>query len=240
MDSRRETSGKEVPLVRFLERIRKSFSHDLRTPLGTIVNYAAVLEANEGASAEEVRDLGRRIRANAQRVARMVQLLATATGLAGRPIRNASTDLIVLAKSVLQDAGGAGRVLMIGDPKKTVADVDAEILGFAWRAFVAVQSDARGQAIGEAQISLRAVGDTIQVDLTCGADEADVANTSAVQPVLELPAFLRSNNGSARLENGMGLALAQDLVMSHGGELRVWGKAGSEAGIRVSLDKAAA
>jgi len=45
MNVRRENVQNEQPLVRFLERIRKSFSHDLRTPLGSIVNYAAVLEA---------------------------------------------------------------------------------------------------------------------------------------------------------------------------------------------------
>ena len=110
MISRRDPNvAGELPIARFLERIRNSFSHDLRTPLGSIVNYAAVLEATQGADTEEVRDLGRRIRGNAQRASRMIQLLANATGLASRPYRAVLTDLLALAQSVLSDVGGPGQ-----------------------------------------------------------------------------------------------------------------------------------
>src|SRR6187399_443842 len=103
MEARHDLSAGAPPaLARFLQRVHKSFSHDLGAPLGSIVNYACVLESgqalparsgeNESSAAtpdthgQEVRELGRRIRTNAMRAARMLQLLATATGLASRPL----------------------------------------------------------------------------------------------------------------------------------------------------------
>ncbi len=183
MKSRRDEFEAAPPLVRFLERIRKSFSHDLRTPLGTIVNYAAVLEANQGSDAEEVRDLGRRIRSNAQRVARMVQLLATATSLASRPMQTDPTDLVALAKSVLGDGGGAGRVLSSGNPKQLFADVDAEIVGFAWRAFVAVQNDARGKPIDELEVAIQPAEAVVWIDVASHSGESS-SSTRALADVV--------------------------------------------------------
>lgn len=240
MKSRRDEFEAAPPLVRFLERIRKSFSHDLRTPLGTIVNYAAVLEANQGSDAEEVRDLGRRIRSNAQRVARMVQLLATATSLASRPMQSDPTDLVALAKSVLGDGGGAGRVLSSGNPKQLFADVDAEIVGFAWRAFVAVQNDARGKPIDELEIAIQPAEAVVWIDVASHSGESSSSTRALTDVVVELPIFLRHNNGAARLESAMGLGLAQDLVISHGGELIVSGKPGLDSGMRLRFSRSAA
>src|SRR5262245_44128836 len=128
-------------LARFLERIRRAFSHDLRTPLGAIVNYAAVLESPQVPSADDLQDLARRIRGNAHRTTRMIQGLASVVDLASRPLRSSGTDLANLASSVLLDAGGLGEVCTLPAGARPVADVDAEVLGFAWRAWVAVQAD---------------------------------------------------------------------------------------------------
>src|SRR5688572_17583670 len=128
MEARHDLSAGAPPaLARFLQRVHKSFSHDLGAPLGSIVNYACVLESGQSlpsrpasdddsasapsdAHAHEVRELGRRIRTNAMRAARMLQLLATATGLASRPLHGESADALPLAKSILMDAGGRGQV----------------------------------------------------------------------------------------------------------------------------------
>lgn len=239
MNMRREDVQNDQPLVRFLDRVRKSFSHDLRTPLGSIVNYAAVLEAHQGAEAEEVRDLGRRIRTNAQRMARMVQLLATATGLAGRPMRMASTDLLTLARAVLTDAKGRGQIRVGQDPGGALATVDAEVVGFAWRAYVAVESDACGRAIDEAELIVRKARDDLSVELRCGLDPAIGTGAAISEARVELPSYLRHNGGPARLESSMGLSLAEDLVVSHGGDLEVWGRPGARSGLRVRFPTAA-
>src|SRR5436190_22518000 len=242
MTTRHEDGRKDQALARFLERIRKSVTHDLRTPLGTIVNYAAVLEANQGSDPEEVRDLGRRIRSNAQRAARMVQMMATAVGLASRPSHIASTDLMRLARSVLTDANGRGMVRLGRETHETLADVDAELLGFVWRAYVAVESDTLGKPVDEAELVVVPSPDSLLVELSCAAP-ADSIETPRIstgsEGSVELQSYLRHNGGPARLESSMGLGLAQDLIASHGDELEVWGRPGVRSGLRVRFPSVA-
>lgn len=231
------TPANERSLARFLDRVRSSFSHDLRTPLGTIVNYAAVLESTQGVDAADVRDLGRRIRGNAQRATRMIQLLANATGLASRPLRTATTDLLALAQSILTDVGGRGRVRLAANTTSALVEVDAEVLGFAWRAYNAVEHDSRAKPIDDAELELNRAADALEVELRCGAPAPN--ETSLARPVLELPGFLRHNGGPDRLESGLGLQLAQDLVVSLGGELHVWGRPGIRSGLRLRFPQPA-
>lgn len=234
MRSPRDPGTIEQPLARFLERVRHSFSHDLRTPLGTIVNYAAILEANPITDPEEVRDLGHRIRTSAQRVAHMVQLLATATGLASRPLRPAPTDLVALARSVLMDAGGRGDVGSRGNGQSPLADVDAEVLGFAWRAYAAVENDSLGKPINAAVLHVLDASEQVILELHGGSARAEPA-LLAREDAVDLASYLRHNGGPARLETSLGLGLAQELVFSHGGDLQVWGRPGSHSGLRVRI-----
>jgi K+-sensing histidine kinase KdpD len=236
MTVRRDDRDPDAPLVRFLERIKRSFSHDLRTPLATIVNYATVLEASEGSESGDVKDLSRRIRNNAQRLSNMLQLLAQATSLASRPWRSTSADLLSLARSVLHDAGGSTSVRWDGPASGAVVAVDAEIVGFVWRTFIVVQGDAQSRPVVGTELRLHPSSERMEVELIC-AEHGPAADASPA--ALELPAFLRHNNGPARLESGMGLSLAEDLVISHGAELRVWGRPGSTSGVRLSFEVAA-
>lgn len=223
-------------LSRFLQRIRKSFSHDLRTPLSAIVNYAAVLESTHAAETDEVHDLGRRIRGNALRIAHMIQLLATATGLASRPLHASTTDLAALARSLLVDSGGRGEV-HVATPS-VIANLDAEILGFAWRAYVAVETDATGGPIHEADLEVQIGKDEVIAELRCGGSAHAVVPTPG-NSVLDVPSYLRHNGGPARLERSLGFSLAQDLVECHGGDFLVWGRPGAASGLRLRLPLAA-
>lgn len=217
-------AGGHQALARFLERVRKSFSHDLRTPLSTIVNYASVLEATHGEGAEEVRDLGRRIRSNALRAARMIQLVANATGLASRALDPTPTDLAALARSVLADTGGRAEVRLAADTAHACT-VDAEILGYAWRAYIAVEVDAAGAAVNEVELD---VGTGGSVELRCGSG-------SASRVASDLSNYLRHNGGASRLETSLGLSLAKELVEAHGGELAVAGRPAAGSSLRIRL-----
>lgn len=227
----------QTRLVRFLDRIRQTVSHDMRTPLGSIVNYAAVLEATQGADAEEIRDLGRRIRGNAQRTARMIQLLATVVGLGSRPLRTASTDLRVLARSILGDGGGRGEVNLAARSAAPILEVDAEVIGFVWRAYVAVESDSTGKPMDAAELIVVPEVSGVLVELHGGSTTVQSARTTS--EIVDMAGYLRHNSGPARLENSLGLGLAEDLVIRHGGELGVFGRPGAGSGIRVRLPTAA-
>jgi hypothetical protein len=198
-----------------------------------------VLEANGGVDGDEIRDLGRRIRGNAQLVARMVQLLATATGLASRPLRASSTDLLVLAKSVITDANGRGDVRRSRQTETSVVHIDAELVGFAWRAYIAVESDTRGRPVDETELHLIQAEDDVLIEMRVGLDDPAARALASSEARVELPAFLRHNGGPARLETSMGLNLAQDLVTSHGGDMELWGRPGARSGLCLRFHKAA-
>lgn len=216
-----------LPLAVFLERIRKSFSHDLRSPLGTIVNYAAVLETYDGEKAENVRDLARRIRGNAQCAARMVQLLESAVKLASSH-HPAPTDVLALARSIVIDAGGGGQVALLSSASAPLAEIDPEVLGFAWRAYVTLESEALGKPVDDATLNVL-LAPELSLELCCGAGPSPAPPGQAVA----LASFLRHDGGSARIESSLGMKLAQDLITSHGGELLVWGRPGAGSGLRV-------
>jgi K+-sensing histidine kinase KdpD len=222
-------------LARFLDRICQVISHDLRTPLGTIVNYASVLEAAQGIELVDVHDLGRRIRRNAQRSANMVQSLVHAIELAGRGLERSPTDLNVLAHSILSDGGGHGDVHVSASSQDARVDVDAEVVGFAWRAYLAAESDAAGKPVGEACLQVRREPDAIVLELQCGSLAQGEAPAWSQAETSDLSRYLRFSQGPARLENSMGLGLAQELVHCHGGELEVFGKPGARSGMRVRL-----
>lgn len=236
MDSIRQTTpAVQTPLARFLQRVRQVVSHDLRTPLGTIVNYATVLEAAQGAGSDDVRDLGRRIRKSAQRSARMVQLLVTVIGLASRSLESSPTDLKVLARSILGDAGGHGAVRLSPASQAANVDVDAEVVGFAWRAYLATESDAAGKPIDEAVLRIQHESGAVVLDLQCGPDPTSGESDWKQAEKSDLSGYLRFSQGPSRLENSMGLGLAEELVLRHGGLLGIFGKPGSGSGLRVRL-----
>jgi len=228
----------EAPIARFLDRVRAAFSHDLRTPLGSIVNYAAVLESKAGAESEDVRDLGRRIRSNAQRASRMIQLLAGGMGLASRPLRAASTDVVALAQAVLTDTGVQGRARPGASSQDTLTEVDPEVLGFALRAYAALEHDARGKSPADVDLLVRKESGHVQIDVSThgprgAADSTTGPNFDAGE--LELTQFLRHNGGADRLETSLGLKLAQDLLVSLGGDLQVYGRPGLGSGMRLRI-----
>jgi K+-sensing histidine kinase KdpD len=222
-------------LIRFLDRIRHAVSHDLRTPLGTIVNYASVLEAAQGPGAYETRDLAARIRRNAQRSARMVQLLVTVIGLASRPLASSPTDLLVLVRSILSDAGGAGSVHLLPTSQPASVSIDAEVVGFAWRAYLATEADSAGRPVDCAELLVRQDDEAVQIDLRCAGQASPDDALAAPDERTDLLGYLRFSHGPARLENSLGLGLAEELLVCHGGALEMSGKPGSGSGIRIRL-----
>jgi hypothetical protein len=243
MEARHDLSAGAPPaLARFLQRVHKSFSHDLGAPLGSIVNYACVLESGQALPARsspenesgdatpdthghEVRELGRRIRTNAMRAARMLQLLATATGLASRPLHGESADVLPLAKSVLMDAGGRGLVRGVA-PGATLHGLDPDLIGFVLRAYVAVENDARGKPTDEASLQVSEEDGHVVVEMRCGTNGSMPERSDATN-------FMQQNVGPARMESSMGFGLAEDLVLSHGGDFEVWGRPGRSSALRL-------
>jgi light-regulated signal transduction histidine kinase (bacteriophytochrome) len=214
-------------LARFLERVRLHSFHELRGRLGTIVNFAAVLEDGRS-SGPETAAAAARIRINAMATVRMLQALGTALELAARPLRPRPTDLCSLARTILAELGLQSAVHSIDrDP---IALVDPELVSFAWRAFLSMQGDSR------------VPGSSLSVDAALQADEGVLQlATGAPQalagdlPETDVPSYVQHDTGPARVENALALTLAQHLVACQDGRMSLHGVPGEGSRLRLAL-----
>ncbi len=92
-------------LQAFMRSVRAILGHDLRTPLGTIVNYASILEEDAGLD-PGLRELPRRIRGQAMQAAEMLQLLLDATLLASSAPAPIPVDPEALLHSIVVEVEG--------------------------------------------------------------------------------------------------------------------------------------
>src|SRR4029450_13848987 len=108
---------------------------------------------------------------------------------------------------------------LLAQSQQSNVSVDAEVVGFAWRAYVATESDSVGRPVDGAGLLVRQDGDCVQLDLCCdGAGAGGAPGPGASEPT-DLPGYLRFSHGPARLENSLGLGLAEELLVCHGGAL---------------------
>jgi hypothetical protein len=126
-------------------------------------------------------------------------------------------------------------VHLLPDSQETNVSVDAEVLGFAWRAYLAAESDARGKPVDGAQVFVAQDEDGLRIDLRCDAPQGASETHPATFERTDLVGYLRYSHGPERLENSMGLGLAEELVVCHGGTVEMLGKPGSGSGIRIRL-----
>jgi hypothetical protein len=218
-------------VARFLERAQKHCFHELRGRIGTVVNFAAVLEHGPTSGPETV-DVARRIRTNAQSTVRMLQFLGSALELAARPPQRRSTDLRRLAQAILTEAGGQGTVQSTSRREPT-ADLDADLVAFVWRAFVSMQAEPAGCPIRGSSVSLASTPQECEVVLRLATDESMLLESDA--PEVDVQSYARLGPAPAPLENALALTLAQHLVASHDGRMAVWGRPGARSGLRLAL-----
>ena len=221
-------------LARFFERAQRYSFHELRGRIGTIANFAAVLESGQ-VSAEEALESAGKIRVQALTAARMMQIFGTAIELASRPLRRLSMDCCRLAQSVLTDAGGHGTVQCAGpDP---IADVDADLVAFAWRAFVALQGDPAGGRIVDWVLSVSSTPHGCELELRSGSGELAPPGPDA--PEADIQSYVHEGTGGTGgpewLENGLALTLAYHLVASHEGRMELRGRPGGGSSLRLAL-----
>lgn len=216
----------------FLERLRKALAHDLRSPLGTIANYAAILEFHESANPEDVRAFAGRIRSNAARLADMLQELADATVLSERALQWTEVDASGVLRAQLAELGLHARYPARGSEPEQRVPFDAALLAFAWRAFLDNHhAVSNGDALDlDLAIDSDADGSTIEMWVGSQAGEG-LERIDSLQYSLGVP-------GKAPAEPCFALGLAEELFHAHGGEFALWGRPGAVAGLRVGLPRA--
>lgn len=224
VDHRVLPAADEPRLGSFLEKVRKALSHDLRTPLGTISNYAAILELQGDAKPDEIRSFAQRIRSSSVRAANQLGHAADALALVIGEPRLESTDVSALLRRVLDEHMLLARVPERASAHLPPVVLEAALVTFAWRAFLALM---RERAAGKMlDVDLDGNGDTLE--LFVGARDAQRGVALDVASFVDL-------TPDASPEACFALALAEDLVALRGGKLSLSGNARGSAALVLQL-----
>jgi K+-sensing histidine kinase KdpD len=222
-------------LQAFIEKLRRSFSHDVRTPLGTIVNYASILEEDTAVAAEQVRTLAERIRFHAMRTSEMLRFLIDAMVLATRPLAPRSIAPAALLQTLLAELGSTGTVRSRGEPtngRGAEIEVDPQLVNYVWQAFLMLERGLRTKSLHDAEIEIARTnnGTVVEMALDSLPDE---------RSVVALDRFVSALGERLSPECRVALVLGCDLIVRYGGELELFGRPGEAAGIRLRLPQPA-
>jgi signal transduction histidine kinase len=201
-----------------LERVRRALAHDLRTPLGTIGNYATILEYHDQAKPEEVRAYATRIRASVARTSLMLTQLTDALTLATHKSGGKRAEPTVVLLALLAELGVQAQGPSLDDEPRGFADVDPDLLRYCWRAFLVMHVQTAPEVRLDLDVSWSEEGDDVIVDLWL-SKEHDVLAGERIDPAAYSPRQLESPPQDARFS----LTLAEDLVKARNGTLEILG-----------------
>jgi len=205
--------------LRLNETFAAVLSHDLRSPLSAIVTGAQLLQ--HGNQDEAVRRVAGRMLSSGKRMARMIEDLLdlTRARLAGGiPISRTPTDAGALVQRVVQEQ-------QAGDPARRIEFSSEGDLAGEWdpERIAQVASNLIGNAVQHGEesgtVTVRVDGtDAWQVTLS-------VANNGSIEPHI-LPHLFDPFRGGERRSGrheglGLGLYIAQQVVLAHHGQVEV-------------------
>jgi hypothetical protein len=221
-------------LRRLLERIARALGHDLRTPLGTITNCAALLEGDVALDESALRETVARIRRQAAAVVEESQLLSDALKIAVQPGERRAGAPVALLREI---ASGLGADVRLRDPPPASSApaeiaIDPRLVAFAWRAFLAVERSVRGRLPAEAELRVARTADGDVIEL--GFDGA----LAAAPPFVDPSRWVAGGTGGTppvAAVSRLALELAGELLAHAGGSLDAAGAPGRACVLRLRL-----
>jgi signal transduction histidine kinase len=203
-----------------VETVRKSLSHDVRTPLGTIVNYAAVLESLDEPQPQEVRALARKVRDNAMRAAGMLQQLSDAVAVLTRSERASEFEIASLLATCLQSSLPAHTIEVAPNDNSPPLRGHVALLAFLWKAVFRFDRELRGRALERVEFDARVEPCELHLAVWLGP------RPHGQLPPLDLSRVLREDGARLPVETRMALELGLGLVEASGGSCVFHGKPG--------------
>ena len=217
-----------------LRRFVADASHELRTPVATIRGYAELYRIGGLDEPAELDEAMRRTEQEAIRMARLVDdLLTLAKFDEGRPLERRPVDLSALAADAARDAHAidpdrpistalTGPVVVSGDedrPRQVIANIVGNALVHTPRD-VAVEIGVATMD-GEARLTVTDHGPGMSADVAAQVTER----------------FYRADPARARVRggSGLGMAIADSAVASHGGAIHVDSAVGGGTTVTVTL-----
>ncbi len=221
---------------RELEAFSYSVSHDLRAPLRAIDGFSqALLEDYEGALDETGKDLLRRVRAAAARMAELIDDLLSLSFLSRRSLDLSDVDLSHLAEEVI------GEVRHREPERQVLTIVTPGAVARADRALVRVVLE---NLLGNA-FKFTARTDEAVVEFGFEKSKGKVwffvrdngAGFDMKYVDKLFTAFQRLHSTEEFEGTGIGLAIVQRVVARHGGSVRCEGEPGRGAAFYFTLDR---
>jgi len=220
--------------TRELDSFAYSVSHDLRAPLRSLEGFSQVLlEDYADTMAEQAQQYLRRIQANVNRMAQMIDDLLHLSRATRSQLRRERTDLTELAGEVAaelatQDPGRsveldiADDLVALGDPH-LIRLVLQNLLGNAWK-FTAH----RDHPVITMSVHRQDGVDVFTVRDNGAGFDMDFAHKM-------FDPFQRLHSTAEFEGTGIGLAIVHRIVARHGGQVRAEGATGQGATFRFSL-----
>lgn len=210
--------------------------HDLRNPLGAVLNGAEVVARLS--TDEKVIKAANIMRSSGERMARMIeQLLDVARIRSGRiEMKPAEADLHALSQSLIEELqkGGDRDRVELSAAGRTAGRFDPDRIG-------AAISNLVGNALQHGR------GDKVRVHIDGTADDRlrlEVRNEGVIPRATLATLFepFHSSGPSASGHGGLGLGLyiVNEFVTAHGGSVRARSREGDGTVIEVALPRAAA
>jgi signal transduction histidine kinase len=212
---RAENSERELlEVAEFRELFIGILGHDLRNPLGAIVNSAAVLLQRGHLDEHDAATVARVIR-NSQRMSRMITQLLDLTRArlgGGLPIERKPTDLRDVCRDVADEFDQSIQVAIEGDvtgnwDQDRLVEVVSNLVGNA------IEYAAPGTAV---VAKARADGDEVVIEI---CNQGDSIPPEVLPFIFEPFRRVRPREKSATGNLGLGLYIADQIVRSHGGTL---------------------
>lgn len=213
----------------FLERVRHALGHDLHTPLGTIANYAAILEYQGEAKPEEVRVYANRIRTSAVRMSTMLRQVADAITLSQHRTPDEEVDPSSLIRALISELNLQVSFPARGRDPATHVPFDRDLLAFAWRAFLAVNAEAAAAHALDLDIEVEKSEGENAITLWMGSRPATAPTR------VSSSRFSDDASGVVPPESCFALGLAEWLIRHRGGDFGLWGRPAQAAGLRIAF-----
>jgi hypothetical protein len=107
--------------------------------------------------------------------------------------------------------------------------IDAQILAFAWRAFLGVHNEAAPLAAVDLDIDIESTPEGTWIELWIGQ------RPDGVPLRIGLAQFAQAGTEAGQPAACFALGLAESLIERHGGSMELWGRPGATASLRLGF-----
>jgi len=215
--------------IKELEAFSHSMSHDLRSPIGAILNYTSILEEDCGKNLdpEGVR-LVHRIRESCQSASRLLDQLVQFVWLGRETAEKTDVNMTALARDAFQEVSAApgAEHVTFELPDLPAVRGNAALLG---RVFRNLLSNAVKYTRGRESPRISVSAEERALETAYWVDDNGIGFDPAHAESLFEP-FRRLHSSSEYEGVGLGLAIVAKIVRRHGG--RVWAESQGPGGAR--------